>query len=303
MLVCVAWGSTFLAWKTAVHSIPPLLLVGLRCLSAGTLLWLLSRVVGVGYRPRWGLAFIAGSLLFLGGHGALASGIRTVPSGVAAVIQATIPLWVLVLAYLVDRDARPGGLQMAGVVVGLVGVALLSAPWEVGGEAMDPVGTGLLFAGALGWSAGTVLIRHSELARAPLRGTAMQLLAGGVVVLCASLLVGDPARVDAATFSVSSVGALAYLVIVGSLLAFLAYNWLLSEIPSTRVASYAYVMPVIAVFLGWGLAGEELTPRIILSTVITIVGVALVVTPGRQPEARPDESIPAGGAASERQRR
>ena len=288
------WGSTFLAGRIAVETIPPILLAALRSLAAGSFLYAVLRLLGNRERIAWRPAFIAGTLLFLGGHGLLAVGLRTVPSGASALVEGTIPLWILLFHWRFGDAERPSRRETSGIALALLGIVALSAPWEiVRGGALDPLGTGILLVSAMAWGAGTVYARQSAaLPPSPLSTSAM-LLAGGSTSFVLSLALGEVGSITAGTFTLRSVSALIYLVLFGSLLGFAAYTWLLGQTSPARVSSYAYVNPVVAVLLGWALAGEELSARMLLATLVTVAGVVLVVMPRRVRE--PSTPIPRRG--------
>lgn len=282
MVIWLVWGSTFLAGRIAVRTVPPILLAALRSLAAGALLFAVLRLAGNRERVPWRPAFLAGVLFFLGGHGGLAAGLRTVPSGAAALVEGTTPLWIVLFGWWSGDSRRPSGREIAGVAIGLLGVVVLSAPWEfVRGGALDPRGTVLLLVSSISWAAGSIYVRRNAVLSLPGLPTAAMLLTGGGMALVLSLALGEAGRITPGTFSPASVTALAYLVAFGSLLGSVAYTWLLGETSAAKVSSYAYVNPVIAVLLGGWLAGEELSGRTLLAALITIAGVVLVVAPRR----------------------
>ena len=255
--VYVVWGSTYLGIALAIETLPPLLMAATRFLVAGALLYLVARRFDAAdaVRPdrrQWLAAAVTGTFLLAVGNGGVTWAQQTVPSGVAALVIASIPLWIAVLGRLLFGE-RLSRLATAGVVVGFVGVALLVNP--AGGGDVDPVGGLLLVLAAVGWSVGTLLSRGTRLTVSPLVGAGMQMLAGGAVLLVAGVAAVEVADVRLAEASARSVGALLYLVLFGSVLAFSAYVWLLRNAATSLVATYAYVNPVVAVFLGWLVLG------------------------------------------------
>ena len=299
--VYVVWGSTYLAIAYVVETLPPFLAAGARFVLAGGLLlaFLLAqdrwrrRTAGAAAleRPRlieWRTAWIVGVLLLLGGNGMVMTAEQTVPSGIAAVIIATVPIWMSVFDALLTRR-RPSLLAIGGLLVGLVGVGILLMPTD-GVQAIDPLGIGMLVIATVSWAAGSLYARHGPMPRNHLLGTGMQQLAGGMSLLVLGLAVGDVGRTDFGAVSTESMVALAYLVVFGSLIAFTAYVWLLNHVAVTTVATYAYVNPVVAVALGLLFRGEELTPRTLLAAAL-IIGAVVAMVSGRPREA--EEAGPA----------
>lgn len=275
------WGATFLAVRYAVASIPPLALVGLRSVCAGALLLGAARVIaGAGApawptRRQWAHAAVAGVLLFGGSHGALAAAERRVASGVAALAVSTIPVWLVVLDALRPGGARPTGRVVGGMLLGVAGVALLAGN---GVGSARPADLLLLVGSALSWAAGSLYARHAPRAASAPVHTAAQLLTGGTLLLLASALVGEGGAAALAAAPSRAVLALAFLVVFGSVVAFTAYTWLLRVSTPARVGTYAFVNPVVAVLLGWAVAGEALTPRLGAALLVVLAGVGLVIT-------------------------
>lgn len=301
--VYVVWGSTYLAIAYVVETLPPLLSAAVRFLSAGGLLvaflvaqdrWRRRRDPAGPRLPRprlveWRTALIVGALLLLGGNGLVMLSERTVPSGIAAVLIATTPIWMNVFDSLLTRRA-PSRLAMGGLGVGLVGVAILLLPTS-GIGALDPFGIGLLVIAAVSWAAGSLYARRGPLPANALLGTGMEQLAGGLALATAGLLIGELGRTDLAAVSVQSLVGLAYLIVFGSLAAFTAYVWLLNHVPVTTVATYAYVNPVVALALGILIRGESLTPRSMLAIAL-IIGAVVAMVSGRPREAEPGVVAP-----------
>ncbi len=277
-VVYLVWGSTYLAIRVAVGTLPPLSMAAVRFLVAGALLAAVTGVRGdwadgpVGLR-EWRAAAIVGAALLLGGNGAVVTAERRIPSGVAALLVAVLPFWVA----LIDRvwfGRRLGRRATLGLGLGFAGVALLLGDPGAGG--VDLRGALLCLGASASWAAGSVYARTAPLPRRPLVATSMEMLAGGAFLALAGAVSGELAAVRPAAFSTSSLFALAYLVVFGSLLAFSTFVWLLHNAPLPLVSTYAYVNPVVAVLLGWALIGEPLTPRMALAAAIVVLGVALV---------------------------
>ncbi|MGH2456141.1 MAG: EamA family transporter [Candidatus Limnocylindria bacterium] len=307
LTVYLVWGSTYLAIAYVVETLPPFLAAGTRFLAAGGILvaFLLAqdrwrRARGADRprltRPRlveWRTALVVGVLLLLGGNGMVMVAEQTIPSGIAAVIIATVPIWMSVFDALITRRA-PSRLAMGGLVVGLVGVAILLLPGQ-GLDALDPFGIGFLVLATVSWAAGSLYARHGPLPRNQLLGTGMEQLAGGAALAVLALSVGELGRVDVASVAVESWIALAYLIVFGSLLAFTAYVWLLNHVAVTTVATYAYVNPIVAVALGMAFRAEALTPRTLLAAAL-ILGAVVAMVSGRPREA--EEAGPCPETAS-----
>lgn len=303
LVVYVVWGSTYFAIAVVIETIPPLLSAGVRFTLAGLVmlgaLILAARVRGdrlVLERPsfaNWRAAVIVGTLLLLGGNGGVVLAEQFIPSGIAAVLVATVPIWLAVFDALLERR-RPSGLVIAGLVAGIVGVGILLAPVDGIGQ-LEPVGVGLVVGAAIAWASGSLYARRAPLPRSQLLGTGMEMLGGGAVILLVATVLGEPGRTDVSSFSSGSVIALAYLVVFGSLAAFTAYTWLLAHVPVSTVGTYAYVNPIVAVALGAVLLSEAITPRTIVATVI-IIGAVVAMVSGRPRDV--EETGPAPEAAT-----
>ena len=296
-IVYVVWGSTYLAIAIAVETLPPLLYAGLRFLLAGLLLagWLALRGVDlrISRRELAGAAAV-GILLLAVANGLVVLAERTVPSGVAALIVASIPLWIVV--YRMIAGERVGRDLLAGVLLGLVGVAILVVPGGLNGT-IDPVGSLLLFGATLSWALGTFLSPRLETPRNALVSTTYQMLAGGAVLVVVALARGELANVDPSTFSVRSLIAFAYLVMFGSLVAYSAYTWLLQNASVSLVSTYAFVNPVVAVVLGALILAEPITASIVIGAAVIVVAVAFIIF--RQNAARRAERVPPAAEAAD----
>ena len=306
LIVYVVWGSTYLAIAVMIETMPPLLSAGVRYGSAG-LIMLVGVVAIRRIRPdaitaerptraNWRAAAIVGTLLLLGGNGGVVLGELFIPSGIAAVIIAMVPIWMALFDAALTRQ-RPSGLVIGGIVAGLVGVAILLVPVE-GIEGLDPLGVGLVVMSGLSWAAGSIYARQATLPRSGVLGTGMEMLAGGAALLIAGTLLGEIGRTDVAAFSTRSWVALVYLIFIGAILAFTAYTWLLANVPVSVVGTYAYVNPIVAVALGALILSEPITPRTLIAAVIIIGAVAAMVS-GRPREAEEPEPATPEGAALE----
>lgn len=285
--IYVIWGSTYLGIRIAIESFPPFLMAGLRYVVAGAALLALTRGKGLReVRLRHVLAsFFIGGLLLLGGNGGVVWAEQRVPSGIAALPVATVPLWTVLLDALIRRR-RPTARVLSGVALGLAGLAILADPR--GTDRVDTTGILVLMAAALSWATGTVLSRRAQLPASPLLAASLEMVCGGALLLAASVVTGQAAAFRPALVTPRAAGALVYLVIFGSLVGMTAFVWLLREVPPARVATYAYVNPVIAMLIGWLFAGEPLTARAMVAAAV-IVGAVVLITTERKPEeeARP----------------
>jgi drug/metabolite transporter (DMT)-like permease len=286
--VYVVWGSTYLGIALAIETLPPLLMGGVRFIVAGSILYAVARRFdGTAARPdrrQWGAALVTGTLLLSIGNGGVSWAQQTVPSGVAALVIASIPLWIVVL----DRvffGARLTWRAGLGVAVGFAGMAVLVGPGASGG--VDAGGGVVLVLAAAGWATGTLLSRGQTLTVPPLVGAGMQMLAGGAVLLVVGAATGELGDLRLSEVSARSLGGLVYLILFGSLLAFSAYVWLLRNARTSLVATYAYVNPVVAVALGWAVLGEAIGVRVLLAGGVIVAAVALIVSaaPARRSEA------------------
>jgi drug/metabolite transporter (DMT)-like permease len=277
--IYLVWGSTYLAIRYAVETFPPLLLMGVRHLVAGTVLYGWSRWRGVPSPTwrEWVHPALIGTVLFVGGHGSLAWAEQRVPSGIAALLVATLPMWVVVLARLKGTERRLSGRAWAGLVLGLTGVAVLFGPdvWRHSQD-LNLLSSGAVLFGTFLWAAGTIYMRSVKMPDSAVMSSGMQMFAGGISLVIAATLTGETSRFHFAAVTGRSWLALTYLIVFGSIIAFTAYNWLHTVAPPSRVATYAYVNPAVAVLVGWALASEPIGIFTVLAMVIILIGVALV---------------------------
>jgi drug/metabolite transporter (DMT)-like permease len=277
--VYVIWGSTYLAIRVAIDTIPPFLMAGSRFLVAGGLLyaWGVARGAKGPTPAQWRTAAIVGGLLLLGGNGGVVWAEQRVASGLTALIIACEPLVVVLLDW-----ARPGGRRPSlpvalGLVTGAAGMVLLITPGEiVGSGAVDSLGAGVLLVAVVSWAVGSIYSRHADAASSPLVSTGANMLAGSAWLFLAALLAGEPSRLEIARISARSAAALGYLITFGAIVGFTAYLWLLRNTTLARASTYAFVNPVVAVFLGWLLLREPVTARTVLAAVVIVAGVVLI---------------------------
>ncbi|MGV3538724.1 MAG: EamA family transporter, partial [Rufibacter sp.] len=258
--IYVIWGSTYLAIVFAIETLPPFLMAGGRFLLAGTLLfgWALWRGAAAPNPIHWRSTLIIGFLLLLIGNGAVVWAEQKVPSGVAALLVTTVPLWVVLLQWLGKSKKKPTGGVLIGLLIGMVGMLVLVNPWELEGG-VDLMGSAAIFFAAGAWAYGSLYASKAELPASPVLTTGMQMLCGGFLLLITGTLAGEWQTTQWNQVSQQSWLALGYLVVFGSLIAFTAYSWLTRVAPPAQVSTYAYVNPVIAVLLGWALANETIT--------------------------------------------
>ena len=278
--VYVIWGSTYLAIRFAVETLPPLLMAGARFTIAGLLLLFWSRFVQHAERPSrtdWRTGLMSGALLLLGGNGAVVWAETRVPSGIAALLVAVVPLWMVLLDWLRPGGRRPVALVFVGLALGLVGLGLLVGPDSLhGGSAVNAIGALVLMAGSLSWAIGSLLTKQAPRATTSINGSGTQMFAGGLCLLVAGTLVGEIAQLDLSHVTGRSFLGFLYLVVFGSLIGFTAYFYLLSHTTAAKAATYAYVNPVVAVLLGWAFAHEPLTMRTMLAAAVILAGVAII---------------------------
>lgn len=284
LTVYVVWGSTYFAIALVVQSMPPLLTAGVRFLLAGLILTAYIAIrdrasLAVTRRQLAGAALV-GTLMLAGGNGLVSLGERTVPSGLAALIVASIPLWIVILRLIAGDTVRRD--VILGVTIGIIGVAVLVVPSGISHE-VDPIGLLMLVGAAMMWATGTFLSTRVQVPRGAFASTAYQMIAAGIVQLIIGPLVGELRALDPARFTVASLAGFAYLVVFGSLVAYSAYTWLLQNASVSLVSTYAYVNPVVAVFLGTLFLAEPVTPTMLAGAALILAAVAFIVrrTAGR----------------------
>ena len=277
--VYIIWGTTYLGIRVAVQTIPPFLMAGIRFTTAGLIIFIFLRLRGrpIPQRRHWLPAIIVGTLLLAGGSGMLSWAEKEVPSGIAALVVATVPLWFALFDWLFFHHQRPGKRVIAGLLIGFIGIILLIGPEQfIGPARFSWLSLLLLILSPIIWSAGSLYSRQADLPPDTFMSTALQMLAAGVVMFGTGLLTGEVSQVDMATIAPASILSLLYLIFFGSIIAYSAYVWLIKNVQATKVATYAYVNPVIAVFLGWFILDEKITPLMIAAVVIILLAVILI---------------------------
>ncbi len=279
--IYLVWGSTFLAIRIGVHEVPPFLLAGIRFLLAGGAMvaWMLARGAAAPTLLQWRSAFLLATLIFLSNYGLVFWAETRIPSGVTAVMQATIPAFMALAEIVVLGTQRLSWRLAAGLGVGLAGVAVLATnTLGLGGSAVDPVAAGALLIASSSWALGSALTRKMPLPASRAMSSGAQMLAGGVWLSLAAVALGETRGFDPRAVSSGAWLALLYLVVAGSIVAFTAYTWLLQHESPTRVGTYAYVNPVVAVLLGYFLANEPLGARTVAGTVCVLTSVLVITT-------------------------
>ena len=291
LVVYLVWGSTYLAISYAIETIPPLLGAGGRFLLAGGLLFAFLAVRGVLRGERldartWRSTAIVGIALLVGGNGLVVLAEQYIPSGIAALLVATVPIWMALFEAIASRR-RPGFIVVGGLVAGFIGVALLVAPSDPVMR-LDLVGIGMGLLSPVCWAAGSVYARRAVMPSSPFVTTAMEMVIGGATMIALAGATGEVARFEPAEASTASIVALGYLVIAGSLAGFTAYIWLLHNVATTTASTYAYVNPVVAIALGAWIRDEPIGPRTIVAAAIIVAAVVAMVS-GRPREGARDE--------------
>ncbi|HEV8383947.1 MAG TPA: drug/metabolite exporter YedA [Candidatus Acidoferrales bacterium] len=278
--VYVIWGSTYLAIRFAVETLPPFLMAGVRFLVSGGVLYAWARWRS-DEKPdwrHWRTAAMIGTLLLLGGNGGVVWAEQFVPSGLTALLITSEPFWVVILVWLIPGGHRPTWGVISGMLLGLVGIGLLIGPGHVlNGRGVPLGGVSVLFLASLSWAAGSLYSSRARLPQSGVLSAGMQMLAGGAVLTLFGALVGDWNRLAWQNISMRSVLALTYLTAFGSIVGFSSYFWLLRNTTPARASTYAFVNPMVAVVLGWAFAGETITLRTLFATAIIVFAVMIVI--------------------------
>jgi drug/metabolite transporter (DMT)-like permease len=279
--IYLVWGSTYLAIRYAVETIPPFIMGGARFLVSGVLLYAWARYRGAPKPTRlhWRNAVIAGAFLLLGGNGAVVWAEQYVPSGLTALLVSILPFWLVIIEWARPPRRRPSGLVLGGLVLGFIGIIVLIGPGNIGGDGDIPLlGALVLILGSLSWAIGSFWSRDAKLPESGLLTTGMEMLGGGTLLVIVGVLSGEIDDFDMYRVSKESAIGLLYLITFGSLIGFTSYIWLLDKVSPARLGTYAYVNPIVAVLLGWAIAGESLTVRTGVAAAIVICAVALITS-------------------------
>jgi drug/metabolite transporter (DMT)-like permease len=277
-VVYLVWGSTYLGIAWAIESMPPMLMAAARFLLAGSVMYAWARLTGNERTTfaQWRWAALFGVLFFLIGNGAVVWVEQKLPTGLTALIVAMVSVWTALLEWFRPGGTRPSGMVLTGIGLGFLGVALLVLPGR-GTGSVDPAGVGLLMCSTLAWAAASVLSREADLPKSTALVAGMEMLCGGVWLLLVSLATGEWPRLDLAAVTTRSWLAFGYLALIGSLVTFTAFAWLLKVTTPSKVSTAGYVNPMVAVFLGWALAGERLTAGTLLASAVIVASVVLII--------------------------
>ena len=296
--VYLIWGSTYLAIKYAIQTMPSFLMAGTRFTIAGAILLLIARFSRGYERPKlvhWRTSIIIGTLLLVIGNGGVVLAEHYISSSLAALLVATEPFWIVLLAWGFMKTGRPNIKVAAGLLLGFLGVWLLISgqqPVPAGESSHQLQGTFLVVIATLGWAAGSLYGSKAPTAKSTILAAGMQMLCGGLIMLLIAAVTGEWSRFDVSQVSAVSLLALAYMIVFGAIVVFTAYSWLLQNVSTTAVSTYAYVNPAVAVLLGWAIAGESITGMMLLGAAVIIGSVALITL---QPAKIAD--LPVGPAA------
>ena len=276
----IVWGSTYLGIRIAIETIPPFFHAGVRFLISGLILVIWQRSAGhaLPTRKQWISTAIIGSLLLLGGNGLVAWAEQFIPSGIAALIISSSPMFLVIGEAIRPNGVKPNWQGIVGILIGFAGIFILIGPSEISGSAtkLNPLGIAALLAAELFWSTGSIYSKSVDLPKSSLMNTGAQMLMGSISLFIVSLISGELHGWDVTAVSARSLYGLSYLILVGSLVGFVSYGWLLQNAPISLVSTYAYVNPIVAVFLGTWLASEPLEPRIWLAAGIIVGSVIFI---------------------------
>ena len=277
------WGSTYLGIRFAIETIPPFLMAGARFLFAGMIMYAIAWSQGMvkSSWANWRTSSIIGACLLLGGNGGVTVSEKYIDSGLAALIVAVVPIYIVLLGWASGIAPRPTPIVWLGLVGGFVGVGVLLGPalrFSSNGGRHPAIGMSILLVSSFIWSAGSLYSRTAKHAASPFLTAAQQMLCGGLLLLLTSFATGEPRRFHPGSMSILSLASFAYLVIIGAVVGYTAYIWLLRNCDPAKVATYAYVNPIVAVLLGAAFAGETLTMRTLVAAALIIGSVALVIT-------------------------
>lgn len=279
--IYLIWGSTYLGIRMAIDSMPPFLMASARFVAAGSILFLFLKFRGARWPTahQWIANGVIGTLLLLGGNGLVVWAELTIPTGITALLIGIGPLFIVLTEWAWPGGMRPTAITMAALLLGFAGVTWLAAPWETDASGgLNPAGVTAILGACVFWALGSIYSRHAKHGADPFLAASLQMLGGGAMLAIVALLHGDFAQFNLAAITPRAWGAFAYLVSIGSLVGFSTFVWLMKHSTPARVATYAYVNPVVAVFLGWLILGEPITPRTIVASAIIIAAVAIITT-------------------------
>jgi drug/metabolite transporter (DMT)-like permease len=296
----IVWGSTYLGIRFAIESIPPFLMAGSRFLLAGVIMFAIAWSQGA-YKATWAnwrVSLIVGACLLLAGNGGVTIAEQYIDSGLAALIVAIVPIYIVILGWMTGTAPKPAPVVWLGLIGGFAGVGFLLGPalrFSSSDGRHPAIGMSILLVSSFIWSAGSLYSRSAKHAPSPFLTAAQQMLCGGVLLLLAGLFTGELRNFHPRSITMLSLASFVYLIIIGAVVGYTAYIWLLRHCEPAKVATYAYVNPIVAVLLGAGFAGEKLSIRVLIAAALIIGSVAIVITM-QQLRAR---SEPAIGSAIE----
>lgn len=285
--IYVVWGSTYLAIHVAVETMPPFLMASARFILAGGILLALLKLRGARWPTlaQWRINTVIGTFLLLGGNGLVVWASQLLPSGVIALLIGVGPLFIVLTEWAWPGGTRPSAITMAALLLGFGGIAWLAAPWENSASGgLNPLGALAVLGACISWGIGSIYSRHAKHGAEPLLAASLQMIGGGVVLIVAALVHGDFGGFEVAQVSARSWWAFAFLVTIGSLVGFSTFAWLMKNTTPARVATYAYVNPVVAVFLGWLILDEHITSRTIVASAVIVAAVAIITTQSAKPK-------------------
>ena len=291
----LVWGSTYLGIRFAIESIPPFLMAGSRFLLAGVIMFAIAWSQGA-YKASWAnwrVSLIVGACLLLAGNGGVTIAEQYIDSGLAALIVAIVPIYIVILGWATGTAPRPAPIVWLGLIGGFAGVGFLLGPalrFSSNSGRHPAIGMSILLVSSFIWSAGSLYSRSAKHAASPFLTAAQQMLCGGLLLLLAGLLTGELRSFHLHSVSMLSLASFIYLIIIGAVVGYTAYIWLLRHCDPAKVATYAYVNPIVAVLLGAGFAGEKLSIRVLIAAALIIGSVAIVITM-QQLRARAEPSI------------
>lgn len=293
--IYIVWGTTYLAMRIAVETIPPFMMAGVRFLLAGgvTFLFLKLRRSKMPTMEQWKNGAIVGLFLMVGGNGLVCWAEQEIPSGIAALVVASMPMWMCIFDWLLFKGTRPGGFAVVGLLMGFVGIGLLFGPSIYSDDAasLDLLSLLVLMCAPIFWSIGSLYSRKVDMPKNAFMSTSVQFITGGTILMIGSLILGEWWSFQPGKVSGESVLAMLYLAVFGSIIALSTYVWLLKQTTPSRVSTYTYVNPIIAVFLGWLILDEKITTQTIIAICIIVGSVVLVVVSRSQPKNKPQQEL------------
>lgn len=278
-LIYFIWGSTYLAIRYAIETIPPFLMAGTRFTCAGLLMYVVLRATGAANPSlrQWLQLGVVGTFLFVGGNGFVVWAEQYINSGLAALLVATLPVWLILLDWLWARGPRPGGMAMAGIALGIVGTLILVDPVQLVGSTIHLPGAAMVVLASMLWAIGSIYSKKFRQPPSIFMSAACQMIGGGLMLLLTSVVLGELEGFDPAQVSAVSLGGMLYLMMFGSMIAISAYVWLLQNASASSVSTYAFVNPAVAILLGWLIADEEINAHILAGAGVILAGVFLVI--------------------------